>query len=62
MKTLSLIEMENVQGGGGCGWAIAGYALATIGIAYATAGVGLVIALATKGVAFGGMLASCRRY
>ena len=60
MKTLSLIEMENVTGGGGCGWAIAGYALATVGIGFATGGVGLAIALVTKGVAFGGMLASCR--
>lgn len=60
--------MENIKGGS-CATSIASLALTyggafliggPVGIGFATGGVGLAIALVTKGVAFGGMLASCR--
>ena len=52
MKSLSVIQMENVSGGMPCGVALGLYGVSFIALAGATAGWGLVAA----GITFGGSL------
>lgn len=60
MKKMNFEQMENVEGGMGCGWAIGGMVLAGGVFAFATAGWGtLLINGAGLGYAFVGYVESC---
>ncbi len=59
MKTLDLEQMEQIEGGSSCAWAVAGMVAATVGFVFVTGGASLIFAFAAKGIAFGGMISSC---
>jgi hypothetical protein len=60
MKKLNFEQMELVEGGMSCGWALAFYGVAFVGAAAATGGVAVVLGLASVGGSLWGVIDSCQ--